>query len=588
MTVDRRWWGVSLGLAVACAVAGWLGLQIPAANGMATLVWPPTGLAFAALWCGGLRLVPGVVLGAFIVNMINPGHVGFALVAALGSALPAVVASLALRHWRAGRPLFDGVAGLAGFLLVAVAMAPSLSAAVGTLASVLIMGAPVEGAVRLWLSWWVGDSIGVLLLAPTLILVTATGAMRLLRQRGWETLFVAIISALFLVIMSMDWALWVKELGRLGVFGIILWAALRLGMLGTSLITLTICVVLTILNVRGIAPFTTLENPARFAPLLTGFTILTVAGLSLSTVTAMLRRVVVAEREARHQAEQALARLCQTQDTLIQAEKMASLGRLVAGIAHEVATPVGTALSAATRLATETRGIEQSLADGTLRREQMNDYIDATAMAARILQSNMERAARLIESFKHVAVDRTRQDRRRFDLAGYLEEVVISLRPQTRKTKHSIALTGATRLAVDTYPDAVAQLVTNLLLNAVTHAFPDGKAGRVEVDLRGDELGGVELRIRDNGQGIDADLCSRVFEPFFTTHRDRGGSGLGLYMAYTQVTRRLGGTLSVVSAPGEGTCFTARFPAIAPPLADVPAEPVLAPPINLAEKRRSA
>jgi signal transduction histidine kinase len=329
---------------------------------------------------------------------------------------------------------------------------------------------------------------------------------------------------------------------------------------------------------------------ASFALSLAALVGIGVAAL-LARMMENLRRVMQGEREARHQAELALARLRGTQDELIQAEKMASLGRLVAGIAHEVATPVGTALAAATRLAQETRGIQEGLATNSLRREQMQDYIEATALAARILQSNMERAARLIESFKHVAVDRTRQDRRHFDLIGYIDEVLISLRPQTRKTPHQISLTGLPRLLVDIYPDAVAQLVTNLVVNAITHGFPDGRSGRIEIAVGLEGEGWVELRVTDNGIGIAADLFPHIFEPFFTTKRSHGGSGLGLYLAYCQVVQRLGGNLSVSRPAGGGTQFLARFPSRSPEYHPVEPAPFAAEPstpINLEEKRLSA
>jgi len=311
----------------------------------------------------------------------------------------------------------------------------------------------------------------------------------------------------------------------------------------------------------------------------------------LARMMENLRRVMQGEREARHQAELALARLRGTQDELIQAEKMASLGRLVAGIAHEVATPVGTALAASTRLAQETRGIQEGLATNSLRRDQMQDYIEATALAARILQSNMERAARLIESFKHVAVDRTRQDRRRFDLVGYIEEVLISLRPQTRKAPHQISLSGLSRLPVDLYPDAVAQLVTNLVVNAITHGFPDGRSGRIDIVTGLDGDGWVELRVTDNGIGIPVDALPHIFEPFFTTKRSHGGSGLGLYLSYCQVTQRLGGSLSVSRPVEGGTQFLARFPSRSPeyhPVELPPSAVEPSSPISLAEKRLSA
>lgn len=580
----------NLCVALAYAATGWLGLQVPFAGEAVTLIWPPTGIAFAALWRGGPRLLPGIFAGAAGLNLLMFESPVFSLLVGMGNCLPALAAWACLSRIRPDRPLFDGTGGLVAFLTVPVLLTPVLSATVGVLAA-LAGGADLgEGVVSAWVSWWVGDAMGVLLVAPPLILMAAPGATALLRRRWVTALGLVAGGAVLLATMALLEPLWLREGGRFALFCLILTAGLRLGLLGTAIYTLLVAAGLTVMTARGLGPFAAADYHASFATLLAALSILSVAGLALATVMATLRRVMLAERDARHQAEQALTRLCQTQDNLVQAEKMASLGRLVAGIAHEVNTPVGTALAAATRLANDTRGIEQALAAGTLRREQMNEYIDATSLAARILQSNMERAARLIESFKHVAVDRTRQDRRRFDLAGYLEEVVISLRPQTRKTPHAIALTGATRLSVDTYPDAVAQLVTNLLVNAVTHAFPDGRAGRVELDLRADPSGWIELRVRDDGKGMAREQLDRVFEPFFTTGREKGGSGLGLYLAYSQVSQKLGGTLTVESSlPGQGTCFLARFPAAAPPLSDTgDIRPVPPAPIDLAAKRRSA
>ncbi|MFV3076572.1 MASE1 domain-containing protein [Niveispirillum fermenti] len=579
----------NLALGLAYAGSGQLGLLVPFSGEAVTLVWPPSGIAFAALWCGGPALLPGIMLAAAGLNYLNFGDPLFALAVGVGNGLPALVAWALLRRLRGHRPLFDGVRGLVAFLILPVLLAPMLSASVGILAALAGGTGLGESVASGWTSWWLGDAMGVLLVAPPLILATAPGALSLIRRRWREALALVLAAGLLLWGLSLPQAVWLHEAGRLALFCLTLGAGLRLGLLGTSTYTLLVAAGLTAMTAQRAGPFASDSYHTSFATLLAALAVLAVAGLILATTMATLRRAILSEREARQQAEQALTRLRQTQDDLVQAEKMASLGRLVAGIAHEIATPVGTALSAATRLANDTRGIEQALAGATLRREQMNDYIDGTSLAARILQSNMERAARLIESFKHVAVDRTRQDRRRFDLAGYLEEIVISLRPQTRKTPHAIALTGASRLTVDTYPGAVAQLVTNLVVNAVTHAFPDGRAGRVELDLRGDEQGWVELRISDNGSGIAPDQMHRVFEPFFTTRRDRGGSGLGLYLAYSQVVQKLGGSMSVASTPGQGTCFTARFPAKAPLAAtgDLPAPPPPTP-IDLAAKRLSA
>lgn len=268
---------------------------------------------------------------------------------------------------------------------------------------------------------------------------------------------------------------------------------------------------------------------------------------------------------AKEAAEQALAELRDAQQSLIQAETMASLGALVAGVAHEVNTPVGIGLTAATHIGEMTRLMHGRFEQGTLRRSEMADYLDTVAESARLMVGNIERAAELIQSFKQVAVDQTSGDRRRFDLATYIEEVVFSLRPRLRRSAATVTVDCPVNVEMDSFPGALSQILTNLLINAVVHGFADGaRPGNVAITVGTVGEGRVLLSVADDGEGIPPEHLSRVFEPFFTTRRGQGGSGLGLHIVFNTVTQLLGGTIRVDSQPGEGTRFLITVPRVAP------------------------
>ncbi|MGF7173256.1 sensor histidine kinase [Azospirillum doebereinerae] len=262
--------------------------------------------------------------------------------------------------------------------------------------------------------------------------------------------------------------------------------------------------------------------------------------------------------------ETAYAELKETQDHLVQAEKMASLALLVAGVAHEINTPVGIAFGCASHLSGRTKALGDAFEAGTMKRSDLTAYVAAAGESSRLIQQNLTRAAELIQSFKRVAVDQTSEERRRFDLLAYLEEIVTSLGPTLRKTPHRVAIACSPGIVLDSFPGALSQVVTNLVMNALTHAFPDGTGRMVEghmvidVDDPGD--GEVIVRFSDDGVGIPEEHRSRVFEPFFTTRRGTGGSGLGLHIVFNLATRTLGGRISVDSTPGDGTTFTLRIP----------------------------
>lgn len=258
-----------------------------------------------------------------------------------------------------------------------------------------------------------------------------------------------------------------------------------------------------------------------------------------------------------------LDRLRATQRDLIQAEKMAALGGLVAGVAHEINTPLGVAVTAATAFAQDTERFSAAWRDGTLRRNDLQDYVASATEAMGFVLGNITRAADLVHSFKQVAVDQTTDQVRRFDLGDYLGEVLRSLQPQLRRLPHRLEPELAEGLVVESAPGAIAQIVTNLVMNALTHAFMGrAGAGRIRVVLRpaSGTPGWVELSVMDDGNGIDAATLPRIFDPFFTTRRDAGGTGLGLHLVYNLVTQRLGGRIDVDSRVGQGTRFIVAFP----------------------------
>ncbi|OKO82336.1 PAS domain S-box protein [Bradyrhizobium sp. NAS96.2] len=269
-------------------------------------------------------------------------------------------------------------------------------------------------------------------------------------------------------------------------------------------------------------------------------------------------------RKARDSAEAALRNLRETQNSLIEAEKLAALGRLVAGVAHEVNNPVGISLTVASALERKTANFEAQVERGDLRRSSLNDFLNTARDASSQLVANLNRAAELIQSFKQVAADRNYSDQRTFDLGDLTEQVVMSLRPGLRKHNLTLNVDCEPNLMMNSYPGPYGQVLTNLFLNAVAHAFPDGKAGEVEIQVHASGNDYVEVIFADNGCGMSLDVRRRAFDPFFTTRRDQGGTGLGLHIVYSIVTTRLGGRLSLESAPGNGTRIQMILPRVAP------------------------
>jgi signal transduction histidine kinase len=276
---------------------------------------------------------------------------------------------------------------------------------------------------------------------------------------------------------------------------------------------------------------------------------------------------LAAEKElkaSKERAESALRELQETQQSLIEAEKLAALGGLVAGVAHEVNNPVGISLTVASSFARRCDRFAEEVRDGQVRRSKLDEFVAGSKEAAKQLVANLNRAADLIQSFKQVAVDRSHTERRVFDLAESTGQIVVSLRPALKRSAVSLTVDVPAGIQMDSYPGPYGQVLTNLVLNSLAHAFPDRSAGTMRISARRIGTEQVEVQFADDGIGMSEDVQRRAFEPFFTTRRNRGGTGLGLHIVYNLITRPLGGRLRLESEPGRGTIFIIRLPLAAP------------------------
>ena len=268
--------------------------------------------------------------------------------------------------------------------------------------------------------------------------------------------------------------------------------------------------------------------------------------------------------EARnHDLSQALDRLTLTQSQLVESEKMAALGGMVAGIAHEINTPIGIGVTATTSLDDESRRLETLAASGRMTRSDLAAYVQVSRDCSRLILSNLNRASDLIQSFKQVAVDQSSERRRQFYVKGYLEEILQSLYPRLKKTTHTVSIFGDETLLLDSYPGALAQIVTNLVTNSLVHAYEPGHGGTITIRAEAVD-GGVRLTYSDDGKGVPARHLDKIFDPFFTTKRGQGGSGLGLNIVYNLVTQRLKGQIRCESQEGAGTTFVVDIPDLSP------------------------
>jgi signal transduction histidine kinase len=289
---------------------------------------------------------------------------------------------------------------------------------------------------------------------------------------------------------------------------------------------------------------------------------------AMARAVEVFRENAIAKREtedelraSKEKAESALLELNTAQQNLIDAERLAALGGLVAGVAHEVNNPIGISLTVASSFARRTEMFEAELrSDGGLRRSQLEEFVRTSRDAAGQLVANLHRAGELIQSFKQVAVDRSHAERRQFALSEATDQIIASLRPVLKRAPIELTVDVPEGLGIDGYPGSYGQILTNLFLNAVNHAFSDGRSGTISISARPRGHDDVEIIFADNGAGMTPDVQRQAFDPFFTTRRNEGGTGLGLHIVYNLVTQQLGGRMMLESRLGQGTTFRIIMP----------------------------
>jgi signal transduction histidine kinase len=258
--------------------------------------------------------------------------------------------------------------------------------------------------------------------------------------------------------------------------------------------------------------------------------------------------------------QESINQLESAQSQLIESEKMSALGNLVAGVAHEVNTPLGISITAASIFKNEIKTIQEQLQENKLTKSALNDFIETIAEADDILMKNLDRAALLIKNFKKISVDQSSEDIRDFELNAYMQEILTTFKSELRHRPISLEIKYKDKeIAMHSYPGAIAQIIINMLQNALVHAFDDDQKGKISIETQKHE-DKVSIIFSDDGKGLDMSVAEKIFEPFITTKRNEGGTGLGLNITYNLVTQQLGGTIRIDSEHKKGTSFIIELP----------------------------
>lgn len=264
-------------------------------------------------------------------------------------------------------------------------------------------------------------------------------------------------------------------------------------------------------------------------------------------------------RQRTQELQESLNNLKTTQAQLIESEKMSALGNLVAGVAHEINTPLGISVTAISYIAELIEQFEREYHNKAEQDPAVVELLAANKESTTILQSNLNRAIELIRNFKQIAVDQSSEMKREFELGLYLEELTHSLKPQLKKGGHTISIESPDAIRLNSYPGALAQVLTNLVMNSVLHGFKDRTAGHISIEAKQDgDI--ICIDYRDDGCGLSEEQREKVFEPFYTTARSASGSGLGMSISYNLISNRLGGQLACMQADW-GAYFRITFPA---------------------------
>lgn len=559
-----RWMGaIALTAAIALAyfIAARLSLELLTKPEGVAVFWPASGVSAGALIALGPRarwpVVFGTLAATIVANLLGDRSFWGAVLFGLCNAGEAV-----LTAWLVGRchgPGFTLSKPLNVIILVGAAtLGTAVSGIAGAIVFRLFQGATTPIWIT-WQHWFASDGLGIIVVAPLLIEFASAARdrppMAELLEGALTVAILAFVSVLAIFLRS-DLLATVGPVSVL--FAPLLWLAARCRPVFAAAAAFIVSLSIVWTTTFSIGYF---GNPALSIEervLAAQFSIL------LVTIGASLLAALFAEIREKRRATEVALHASETQRYLIETERLAALGRLVAGVAHELNSPVGISLTIASTLSQRCSRFANQVSSGPVRRSLLSEFVDSNRDAANQLVANLERAGELVQAFKQVAVDRSLADRRNFDLRIATEQIVASVMPGLPKPRHPLTLDIPTDIILDSYPGAYGQVLTNLIFNAVTHGFADRTVGNMLLEARRIGTDCVDVTFSDNGSGIPAEDQRHVFDPFFTTRRAKGSTGLGLHIVHNLVTEQLGGRITLISAPEKGTSICMTLPLTAP------------------------
>jgi signal transduction histidine kinase len=559
-----RWIGaIALTAAIAPAyfIAARLSLELLTKPEGVAVFWPASGVSAGALIALGPRarwpVVFGTLAATILANLLGDRSFWGAVLFGLCNAGEAV-----LTAWLIGRchgPGFTLSKPLNVIILVGAAtIGTAVSGIGGAIVFRLFQGATTPIWVT-WQHWFASDGLGIIVVAPLLIEFASAARdrppMAELLEGALTVAILALVSALAIFLRS-DLLATVGPVSVL--FAPLLWLAARCRPVFAAAAAFIVSLSIVWTTTFGIGyfgnPTLSIEERVLAAQV----------SILLVTIGASLLAALFAEIREKRRATEAALHASETRRYLVETERLAALGRLVAGVAHELNSPVGISLTIASTLSQRCSRFANQVSSGPVRRSLLSEFVDSNRDAANQLVANLERTGELVQAFKQVAVDRSLADRRNFDLRIATEQIVASVMPGLPKPRHPLALDIPTDIILDSYPGAYGQVLTNLIFNAVTHGFADRTVGNMLLEATRIGTDFVDVTFSDDGSGISEEDQRHVFDPFFTTRRAKGSTGLGLHIVHNLVTEQLGGRITLTSAPEKGTSICMTLPLTAP------------------------
>lgn len=561
LTRWARTLGLTIALGIAYFVAARLGLALLAKPEGVAVFWPAAGISAGVLIALGPRTLWPVVVGTMaatiVANILGDRNLWGAILFGCCNAGEAVLTAWLVGHFFGPDFGLSKLRNVVGLVLAAVA--GTAVSGIGGAITFKLFHSSATPLLMTWQHWFASDGLGIITVAPLLIEFAAAA-----RNRPPLSEFIEGALAVAALVLASGFAIFLQSelLSTVGpvavLFAPLLWLAARCQPVFAAAAAFIISLSIVWTTTFGIGYFGNPNLAIDERVLAAQVSIL------LVTISASVLAAVFAEiRDKRRLAEAAL-HASEAQRYLIETERLAALGRLVAGVAHELNSPVGISLTIASTLARRCASFAEQVVSGPIRRSRLAEFTDGCGDAANQLVGNLERAGELIQSFKQVVVDRSQADRRAFDLKLATEQIVASVLPGLPKSRVLLAQEVPADITLDSYPGAYGQILTNLIFNAVTHGFADGRSGHMLIKAHrfGAEL--VEIALSDDGCGMPEEVQRHVFDPFFTTRRAQNSTGLGLYIVHNLVTDQLGGKITLESASGKGTTICMTLPLRAP------------------------